>query len=98
MNDATRNLTWSRDELMVELDAYLRYQSFIPGMTMKEIADLGGPPGGLVKATPQPIATAASNRVEYLYHYQKHDAERLAEQLRCNSIYLSDTKNFNDPW
>jgi hypothetical protein len=49
-------------------------------------------------AVTQRTSTAASSGVEYLYHYQKYRADRLAELLRQNSIYLSDMKNFNDPW
>jgi len=53
MTDATRNPTWSRDELIVTLDFYLRYRPSIPGKTSKEIADLSDLLGRLAKAVAQ---------------------------------------------
>jgi hypothetical protein len=41
---------------------------------------------------------AGMNRIRFLYHYQRFDAARLERVLATNSIYLSDTKGFNDPW
>ncbi len=41
---------------------------------------------------------AGMNRVTYLYNYQRFDAAHLERLLTKNSIYLSDTKEFNDPW
>jgi hypothetical protein len=38
------------------------------------------------------------NRIARLYHYQRFDPDRLRQQLASNSIYLSNTKGFNDPW
>ena len=42
--------------------------------------------------------TAGMNRIRFLYNYQRFDAARLERFLATNSIYLSDTKGFNDPW
>ncbi|MBR0868211.1 DUF2971 domain-containing protein [Bradyrhizobium sp. YCK136] len=42
--------------------------------------------------------TAAMNRIQFLYNYQRFDAGRLERLLATNSLYLSDTKGFNDPW
>lgn len=42
--------------------------------------------------------TAGMSGVKYLFHYQRFDADRLRQQLSSNTIYLSDTKGFNDPW
>src|SRR5215471_16013788 len=42
--------------------------------------------------------TAGMNRIAFLYNYQRFDAGRLERLLVTNSIYLSDTKGFNDPW
>jgi Protein of unknown function (DUF2971) len=44
------------------------------------------------------IVTAGMNGVPYLYNYQRFCADRLERILSTNSIHLSDTKNFNDPW
>ena len=44
------------------------------------------------------IVTAASRRIERLYHYQRFDRSRLEELLRTRSIFLSDASRFNDPW
>jgi hypothetical protein len=41
---------------------------------------------------------AGMNRIRFLYNYQRFDAGRLERLLVTNSIYLSDTKRFNDPW
>jgi hypothetical protein len=38
------------------------------------------------------------NRIRFLYNYQRFNADRLKGLLATNSIYLSDTKGFNDPW
>jgi Protein of unknown function (DUF2971) len=40
---------------------------------------------------------AGMNRIRFLYHYQRFDTARLERLLATNSIYLSDTKGFNDP-
>src|ERR1700758_3385092 len=42
--------------------------------------------------------TAAMNRVERLYHYERFDRDRLEQLLATSSLFLSDTKGFNDPW
>jgi hypothetical protein len=42
--------------------------------------------------------TAAANRIGRLYHYQRWDHDRLQQQLASNTIYLSHTRGFNDPW
>ena len=41
---------------------------------------------------------AGMNGIRSLYHYQRFDAARLERLLATNSIYLSDTKGFDDPW
>jgi hypothetical protein len=38
------------------------------------------------------------NGIARLYHYQRFDPDRLRQQLASNSLYLSNTKGFNDPW
>jgi hypothetical protein len=44
------------------------------------------------------VVTAASRRIECLYHYQRFDHGRLEEILRTGRIFLSDASRFNDPW
>jgi hypothetical protein len=42
--------------------------------------------------------TAGMKGLARLYHYQRLVPDRLVYLLASNSIYLSDTKSFNDPW
>jgi hypothetical protein len=42
--------------------------------------------------------TAGMNGVRRLYHYQRFNPDRLRQILSSNSIYLSNTRGFNDPW
>jgi hypothetical protein len=44
------------------------------------------------------IRTAAEMRIERLYHYQKFNADYLAQALSTQSIYCSNPSSFNDPW
>lgn len=44
------------------------------------------------------MATAVTNRIRRLFHYQRYDSDRLRQLLESNCVYLSDTKDFNDPW
>ena len=51
-----------------------------------------------IKVGRMSTVTAGLNRIARLYHYQRFDPDRLRQQLASNSIYLSNTKGFNDPW
>ena len=41
---------------------------------------------------------ASTTGVSTLFHYCPYVPERFADLIARNRIYLSDTKNFNDPW
>jgi hypothetical protein len=42
--------------------------------------------------------TAAGNRVERLYHYQRFNPNYLAQTIKRNTIHFSNPSQFNDPW
>lgn len=44
------------------------------------------------------MVTAGSNKVRYLYHWQRLDIARLEETLTANAIYCQNPGKFNDPW
>jgi hypothetical protein len=42
--------------------------------------------------------TAIDKRIPQLYHWQRFNADRLAQQLAGNYVYCSEHRSFNDPW
>lgn len=44
------------------------------------------------------MKTASLLGVEYLYHYQSFDEDRLSSILSDSKVYFSNPANFNDPW
>jgi len=45
-----------------------------------------------------PFRTAYQNKIPRLYHWQRFDADRFAQQLRNCTVYCSSPRDFNDPW
>ena len=44
------------------------------------------------------MKTAAQDGVQKLYHYQGRNVGFLKDMLTNSRVYLSNPKNFNDPW
>lgn len=44
------------------------------------------------------VTLAGDERLTRLYHYERYSWDWLSQTLLGGRIFLSDTKNFNDPW
>jgi hypothetical protein len=45
-----------------------------------------------------PFPTARERRIQRLYHWQSFNPQWFEAQLKNNSVYCSNPRDFNDPW
>ena len=45
-----------------------------------------------------PFPTAAQNKIQRLYHWQRFNMARFEEQMKNGTVYCSSPRDFNDPW